>query len=55
MNLFELTFHSIAYFGVGAVVLAGPVSVVLAARDVRQHPYLPALRDEEQLELERAA
>ncbi|MEV0367558.1 hypothetical protein [Nocardia fusca] len=58
MNLFHLAGVAAVYAWIGLVVLVGPVSVVLAARDVRQHPYLPALRDVEQLELdqlERAA
>jgi hypothetical protein len=55
VNLIELAVATVVYGYVLAAVAAGPVTVALAVRDVRQHPYLPALRDEEQLELEVAA
>lgn len=58
MNLFHLAGVTAVYAWIGLVVSVGPVSVVLAARDVRQHQYLPAPRDVRQLELdqlERAA
>ena len=58
MNLIELAGVAAVYAWIGLVVLVGPVSVAVAVRGVRQHPYLPAPRDVEQLELdqlERAA
>lgn len=54
MNLIHLAGVAVVYVYVGAVVLVGPVSVFLAARDARQHPF-PAPRVVEHLELERAA
>ncbi|MGW5387153.1 hypothetical protein [Nocardia sp. NPDC003963] len=54
MNLIHLASVAVVYVYVGAVVLVGPVSVALAARDVRQHPYLPVPQEVESLELERA-
>ena len=55
MNLIHLTSVAVVYGYILAAVAAGPITVALAARDVRQHPFLPALRDVEQLELEVAA
>ena len=55
MNLIELAGVAGFYAWIGAVVLVGPVTVALAAADVRRHPYLPVSRDVEQLELGVAA
>ena len=55
MNLIELAGVAGFYAYIGLAVMVGPITVGLAAADVRRHPHLPVSPDVEQLELEVAA